>query len=140
MEQEKSKKVKGLTKDEKSEAKQKIKDLATEDLKVSPEEMKKLEEMMKLAKMPIEMKDSDVKLGEGEVDIRKLSDANFKQMLFRLFVLNNVYIRDLCSSMIDLLRLVMLLLKKLGVEDVTKAMGDLMEELSNQVKSQQKLN
>ena len=127
-------KVKGLTKEQKSTAKQKMKDIAMKELKVSPEEMKKIEEMAAIAKMPIVVKDSDIKLGEGEVDIRKLSDENFKQMLFRLVVLNNVYMRDLCSSMIDLLRLVMLSLKNSGVENITKAIDDLMTDLSKEVK------
>lgn len=127
-------KVKGLTKEEKSRAKEQVKEMATQDLKVSPEEMKKIEEMMKIAKMPIELKDKDIQLGEGEVDIRKLSDENFRQMIFRLFVLNNVYIRDMRTSLVDVMRLLILSLKKQGVEDVTKALDDLMVELANQVK------
>lgn len=129
-------KVKGLTKEEKVRAKDTMKKMATAEMNVSAEDAKKMKEMMSIAKMPIEIKDSDIKMGEGEVDIRKLSDENYKQMLFRLFVLNNVYVRDLCASMVDLLRLVMLSLKQQGVEDVTKAIDDLMAELAKNVKNQ----
>ena len=131
-------KVKGLTKEEKTRGKEKVKEMATKDLTVSPEEMKKIEEMMTIAKMPIELKDKDIKLGEGEVDIRQLSDANFKQMIFRLFVLNNVYIRDLCTSLIDTMRLIMLSLKQQGVENITQAIDDLMTDLSKEVNKTEK--
>lgn len=133
-------KAKGLTKEQKSRAKDKMKEMATADLNVSPEEQKKLEEMMNIAKMPIQLTDKDIKLGEGEVDIRKLSDENYKQMIFRLFVLNNVYVRDLCSSLVDVMRLLMLSLKKQGYENITEAIDELMTDLQKQVKPQQKLN
>lgn len=135
MEKEKSQ---GLTKEEKARGKEKVKEMATKDLKVSPDEMKKLEQMMAIAKMPIELKDKDIKLGEGEVDIRKLSQENINQMFFRLFVLNNVYIRDLCTSLIDTMRLIMLILKNQGMDNITKALDDLMTELYQEVKLEPK--
>lgn len=128
---------KGLTKQQKSQAKDKMKEMAMQDNSVSPEEMKKLEEMMKIAKMPIELKDSDIQMGEGEVDVRKLSEESYKQLIFRLFTLNNVYVRDLCTSLIDVMRLMMILLEKLGIDDVPTAMDQLMDKLSKQMKSKQ---
>lgn len=130
-------KVKGLTKEEKSRAKEKAKDMRTEQVKVSPEEMKKLAELMEIAKMPIKLKDKDVQLAQGEVDIRGLSEDNKFQMFFKLFVLNNLYLNDVVSSLVDIMRLLMILLKKQGVEDIEKSMEDLLTELSNKIKNKQ---
>lgn len=55
-------------------------------------------------------------------------------MMFRMLVLQNVYLRQCMQSLIDIIRLQMVSLKKLGVEDVVKATDDLLEELAAKVK------
>jgi len=128
--------AKGLTTEEKKELKAKAKQTAMEELGVSEEEMDKIQDMLKLAQMPIELKDSDVKMGKGEVDVRKLSDQNFRQMVWRLLILNNLYTKDISSSLIDIMKLIMLVLKRLGCEDIIKATDELDKELLAKTKSQ----
>ena len=94
--------------------------------------------MLKLAKMPVVIKDKDIKLGDGEVDFRELSDVNTRQMLFRYLTLNNVYLKDIRDSLIDLQKLVMIELKNQGVTDIIKATDELIEELRKQTEN--KLN
>lgn len=130
--------VKGLTKKEKEQAKSVLKEKALEESGVSLEDAKKVEDMLKLAKMPIVIKDKDIKLGDGEVDFRELSDANTRQMLFRYLTLNNVYLKDIRDSLIDLQKLLMIQLKNQGVTDIIKATDEIVEELRKQ--AQEKLN
>lgn len=127
--------AKGLTTEEKKKLKAKARETAIKELGVSEEEMDKIQDMLKLAQMPIVLKDGDVKMGKGEVDIRKLSDENFKQMVWRLLILNNLYTKDISSSLIDIMKLLMLILKKLGCEDIIKATDDLDKELLANAKS-----
>ncbi len=130
--------AKGLTTEEKKELKAKAKQTAMEELGVSEEEMDKIQDMLKLAQMPIELKDGDVKMGKGEVDVRKLNDQNFRQMVWRLLILNNLYTKDISSSLIDIMKLIMLILKRLGCEDIIAATDDLDKELL--AKTRQKMN
>lgn len=119
----------GLTKQERARVKEIAKEKAMKELGIDKAELKTIEDMMKMAKMPIHLKDKDIELGEGEVDIRGLSQANINQMFFRLFCLNNVTLNSIDQSLTDVLRLMLVLLKRLGVEDITKAIDDLEQDL-----------
>ena len=138
MKVEQRKSVKGLSAKEKAALKQKARDIAMDQLGVKPEEQKRVLDALKIAKMPVEITDKDIKLGEGEIDIRKLSPENLAQMNFRLFILNNLYLKDISTSFVDLLKLVMILLGKLGVDDITKAIEELEDKLRKDAK--EKLN
>lgn len=127
--------AKGLTAEEKKELKAKARETAIQELGVSEEEMDKIQDMLKLAQMPIVLKDGDVKMGKGEVDIRKLSEENFRQMVWRLLILNNLYTKDISSSLIDIMKLIMLVLKRLGCEDIIAATDELDKELLANAKS-----
>ena len=115
--------------------KDQAKQVAIEENKISEEETKILEEAFAQAKMPVEMTDEDFKCGEYELDIRKLSPENRQQMIFRALTLNVVYLRQTSQNQIDIMRLLMLVLKKLGVEDVEKDLASLMEELTTKTQS-----
>lgn len=130
--------VKGLTKEEKQKAKQQLKEQALKESGVSEQDAKKITELFDLAQLPIVLKDNDIKLGKGEVDFRKLSDENKWQMIFRFLTLNNLYLKDIRDSFIDVLKLFMISLGKQGVSDITKAI----EELENKLREEtnQKLN
>ena len=127
---------KGLTTEEKKELKAKAKEAVMEELGVSEEEAARVEDMLKLAQMPIELKDNDIKRGKGEVDIRKLSPENRAQLEFRMSVLRNLYLKDISSSLIDLLRLNMIIAKKLGVDDIIKATDEIQQEMLEATKKQ----
>lgn len=130
--------VKGLTKEEKTKAKQQLREQALKESGVSEQDSKKITELFDIAQMPITLNDKDIKLGKGEVDFRKLSDENKWQMIFRFLTLNNLYLKDIRDSFIDVLKLFMISLGKQGVSDITKAI----EELENKLREEtnQKLN
>ena len=100
---------------------------------------KLLEDLAREAKMPIRLKDGDIELGEGELDIRELSKKSKEQLMFRQLILNNVYLRQVVQSQVDLLRLVMILLKKMGVDDIIKATDELQTELTEQINNEKKV-
>lgn len=135
MKNEQKKSVKGLSAKEKAELKEKARGIALEHIGVKPEEQKRVLDALKIAKMPIELTDKDIKMGEGEIDIRKLSPENLAQVTFRLMILNNLYLKDISTSFIDLLKLVMILLGKYGVDDITKAIEELEIKLRKDAES-----
>lgn len=130
--------VKGLSKEEKAKAKEQLRQQALKESGVSEEDAKKITDLFDLAQMPITLKDKDVKLGKGEVDFRKLSDENKWQMIFRYLTLNNLYLKDIRDSFIDVLKLIMIQLGKQGVSNITKAIEELEEKLREDAQS--KLN
>lgn len=92
-----------------------------------------LEQIAEEAKQPIKLKDGDIELGQGELDIRELSKKSKDQLIFRQLILNNVYLRQVVQSQVDLIRLMMIALKKMGVEDIIAATDDLQTELTEQL-------
>ena len=100
----------------------------------NPKDIERFKELLNQSKMPVEIEDGDFKLGEGELDVRKLSDANYRQLMFRVNVLKANHLRDISQTLIDVERLLMLVLKAQGVEDIGKALNGLFEELGKKVK------
>lgn len=95
--------------------------------------------ILKEAKMPVKIKDSDFKLGENELDIRGLSSANRTQMLFRQFTLMNVYLKQVLTSLIDETRLLMVIADKIGVEDIVASTDDVIEKVEKKEKLKEQL-
>lgn len=122
-----------LSKAEKDQLHESAKKIATDQVKLSKHDQAIIEQALKEAKMPVHLTDKDFKLGEGELDIRKLSPENTTQMMFRMLLLNIVYDRQLAQSLVDIMRLMMIILKKLGCDDIIKATDDLLEELKKRV-------
>lgn len=130
-----------LTKDEKKQLKDSARKLATDQVELSKHDKEIIETALKEAKMPVKLTDKDFKLGEGELDIRKLSQENLNQMMFRMQMLNVVYGRQIAQSLVDVMRLIMIVLKKLGCDDIIKETDDLLEELQERVsKDVEKVN
>ena len=82
--------------------------------------------------MPVEYLDKDFKLGDNELYIRSLSKRNYNQMIFRTLVLQNVYLKNVTSGLLDITRLLLVLLDKLGVEDIVKATDDIVDKINEQ--------
>lgn len=124
-----------MTEQEKSVAKFKedVKEAVVNDTLLTPEQEELLEKCLEEAKMPVKLTDEEFKLGEQELDIRGLKKANKDQMMFRMQILNVVYQRQITQNLVDLERLMMLILKKLGVEDIVKETDELLEELKSNV-------
>ncbi len=95
--------------------------------------------ILKEAKMPVKIKDEDFKLGENELDIRGLSSANRTQMLFRELTLENIYLKQCLTSLIDISRLLMVIADKLGVEDIVASTDDVIEKVEKKEKIKEQL-
>ena len=106
-----------------------------EKFKISDDEKEIIEKIYEEAKMPTVLKDNQVECGQGELDIRKLNRPNRDQMIFRTGALNLTYLRQNFTALLDIEKLLMLILKKLGVENITQAIANLEIELSNEVKT-----
>lgn len=85
------------------------------------------------ARMPLELKDDDVKCGEGEIDIRNLSKANRDQMIYRVLMLNLVYLRQLCQNQTDSFRLQAAGLRALGVKNITSAIEEAISQMAKEL-------
>lgn len=85
------------------------------------------------ARMPLELKDDDVKCGEGEIDIRNLSKANRDQMIYRVLMLNLVYLRQLCQNQTDSFRLQAAGLRALGVKNITSAIEEAIAQMAKEL-------
>ncbi len=92
-------------------------------------EVAKASEFMKEAKMPIKFHDDDLGFGEGEYDIREINAKTKKQLDYRFSCMEVNLLRDISQSMVDTQRLLMLVLKKMGVEDIQDALTELLDEL-----------
>jgi len=111
--------------------KEEKKEKALEEL--SPEEKEIVEKIYNEAHQPTELKDGDVVCGEGELDLRQLSQENRDQMIFRTMVNNMVSLRRLNDGLTDVTRLLMVLLRKMGVKNITQAIEDTCEQLAKEI-------
>ena len=108
-------------------------DKAVKDTEISEAEKKVVEKIFKEARMPTILYDGDVKCGEGELDIRNLSAKNKAQMSYRAEMLTLVYMRRMVDGMTDIKRILMCVLKKLGVDNINEAIDEVMTELAREV-------
>lgn len=97
---------------------------------LSEEDTKKFKELMEATKNPVEFTDDDFKMGERELDVRGLSEANYKQLMFRLEVVKCNHLRDIAQTQGDILRFEMMILEKMGVTDVVEEYGKFIEKLN----------
>ena len=97
---------------------------------ISPENQELFEKIMAAADMPIVLQDKDIKLGRQELDVRTLSRNSYRQMEFRQLVLNNVYLKQVSMSLTDITRLLMVIAKKLGVEDIIEETDKVIDEIA----------
>jgi hypothetical protein len=89
-------------------------------------------EFMKNAKMPIKFKDNDLGFGEGEYDVREISAKTKRQLDYRFACMQVNLLRDTAQSLRDTQRLLMLVLRKMGVTDIQAELADLYEELEKE--------
>ena len=108
-------------------------DKAVNETTLTDEQINEIARMLEMAKLPIKITDDDFQMGEGEVDIRSLSRKNKDQMLFRMgSILPNVYLKQILTTLIDIERLLMLTLDKLGVDNISKDLDTLIQKLAEQ--------
>lgn len=99
---------------------------------MSEEEQKRYKELLEIANAPVEIDDDHFELGENELDIRKLSKKNKEQMHFRQGALQLVYLKAISSSLVDIIRLLMIVADKLGIEDIIAATDEIIEKTASQ--------
>ena len=95
-----------------------------EENQLTPEQVELTKEVLEISKEPVEMTDEDFTLSEGELDIRKLSKENREQLIFRGYALQLVYLRSLVQGQTDLMRMLMVLGDKLGVDNWQQALEE----------------
>lgn len=86
-------------------------------------------EFMANAKQPIKMKDDDLRFGDGEYDVRSIKPSTRKQLDYRIACMQLNLMRDTAQSLRDVQRLMLLVLRKMGVEDVEAELTELIAEL-----------
>lgn len=104
-----------------------------EQIQLTEEEQKLLEEAQKEMDAPIAIMDKEFKMARKEIDIRKLSKTNKDQVFFRLACQEVAYLRAVNQSLVDLTKLVMIALNKLGVDDIIKATDDLDDKIKEEL-------
>ena len=97
--------------------------------KMPEEEIK--ERVLKAAKMPVKLTNDKFEMGESELDIRELSGKNYRQLMYRVGLLENVYLKQVVASLSDIIRLQMVILKKLGSENIIEDIEKVETELKN---------
>ena len=113
-----------------------VKDAVSDKVKknhvLNPDQQRIFEEILSAAKMPVKMDNKDFKLGENELDIRWLSKQNRDQIIFRMSVLENVYLKQILTSLIDISRLLMVIADKIGVEDIIGKTDEVIEKVEKE--------
>ena len=124
-----------------AKVKEAVADEVRQEAGISEEQSDLFRQMCDEATMPVEFLDKHFKLGDNELDIRQLSKRNLNQMMFRTLVLQNVYLKNIVTSLIDLTRLMLIKLDHDGVEDIVKATDDIIEKIAaqNELNKKQKL-
>lgn len=106
---------------------------------LTKEQQELYQQILQAAEMPVKLCDPDFKMGKNELDIRYLSRMNKEQMMFRQLTLQNVYLKQLLTSAIDISRLLMIIADKLGVENLIQATDDIIEKTAREEKIREKL-
>ena len=94
----------------------------------------KIKAFMEKMAMPIELKDEDVQLSPREIDVRGLSEQSYRQLMYKFTVAESSMLNSLDQSLVDIQRLLMLVLKKMGAKDVVGELDELCEEIQKQAK------
>ena len=129
----------GLTEKDVEAVKEEVGEKVREQHVLNPEQQKLFAEIMEAAKMPVKMDDGKFKLGENELDIRYLSKANKEQMFFRQFTLQNVYLKQILTSLVDVSRLLMVVADFLGVKDIIGKTDEVIDKLEKENKIREQI-
>lgn len=123
-----------ITAEQIAQAKKEMAEELRKEYDLTPEQIEEFFQAAEEANQPIDFNDETFKVGPKEPDIRKLNPANLNQMLFRIGVQQLVATRAVNKSLVDILRLLLTLLDKLGVENITKSIDATLFKLAKQNK------
>lgn len=143
-----------LTDDNKKEATELLKKardgqekIAKEDAKPNPEIEKAFKEAMEKIGMPVVLNDENFEMGKGELDVRTLSDKNFRQLMWREMIALVCYLKGETNYLYSIHMLMIVLLNKLGVDNKTlpteiarilKENQDITKSLQDEIKKEKK--
>lgn len=101
---------------------------------ISPKDEEKIKAFMEKMNMPIELKDEDIQMGAREIDVRNLSTKAYRQLMYKFTVAESAMLNSVNQSLVDIQRLLMLVLKKMGAKDIVGELDELCGELQKQAK------
>ena len=129
----------GLTEEDVKVVKEEVERKVKEQHVLNPEQQELFQQILEAAKMPVRLDNKDFKLGENELDIRYLSKQNKEQMFFRQMTLQNVYLKQILTSLVDVSRLLMVVADFLGVKDIIGKTDEIIEKLEKENKIREQL-
>jgi hypothetical protein len=121
--------------------------IAKEDAKPNPEIEKAFKEAMEKIGMPVVLNDENFEMGKGELDVRTLSDKNFRQLMWREMIALVCYLKGETNYLYSIHMLMIVLLNKLGVDNKTlpteiarilKENQDITKSLQDEIKKEKK--
>lgn len=123
---------KPLTEKDVEEVKKVVEEEVIKANSMTEKESEIYKKILEEAEAPVEIDDSKFELGKNELDIRKLSKKNKEQMHFRQSALLLTYLRAVSQSQVDIIRLLMIIADKLGIENIIQATDDIIEKQKEQ--------
>lgn len=121
--------------------------IAKEDAKPNPEIEKAFKEAMEKIGMPVILDDENFEMGKGELDVRTLSDKNFRQLMWREMIALVCFLKGETNYLYSIHMLMIVLLNKLGVDNKTlpteiarilKENQDITKSLQDEIKKEKK--
>lgn len=121
--------------------------IAKEDAKPNPEIERAFKEAMEKIGMPIILDDENFEMGKGELDVRTLSDKNFRQLMWREMIALVCYLKGETNYLYSIHMLMIVLLNKLGVDNknlpteiarILKENQDITKSLQDEIKKEKK--
>lgn len=109
-----------------------LKEKAQKDIQLTPDEIKKFNKVLGQFGYPVKIANEDFQLGQGEQDIRFLSAKNKDQLDFRFNMMMVSYLRETSQTMGDILRMLMVIALKMGVQNITQSLGDMLDQLNKE--------
>lgn len=132
-----TKKIEDITEADVQKVKDQIDEKVIKEHSLNEKQEEIYKRILEEAELPTTLTDEIFKLGKNELDVRHLSKKNYQQMMFRAAALQNVYLKQILTSLVDLTRLSMIIADKLGVEDIIKATDDIIEKQREQLEKRE---
>lgn len=99
---------------------------------LSEKEAKQVAKALEAETKPHVLKASDIKFEKGEEDVRSVDRRNYRQIEYKFLTTQTALLHNMAQSLVDIQRLLMLVLRKQGVKDISKELLELYEELKDE--------
>ena len=101
---------------------------------LSEEEKKIVDEAIKADQHGSVLKDEDIQVKKNGLDIRQLKKCNKEQLDYEAQLLQVAYLRTIHEDNEDIVRLLLIVCKQLGVKDIKAALEEIILEANNIVR------